>query len=115
MCEPDALPRPETLPAEVVLPPDLKITSVDTSPHMVIMGISTPPDVGTGAPPYIVVANAMRDVYTELGWRVTRVRTEGEGYEFRDIEGRNGAFYTRPFPGCEGRVDFTIEVRWLTG
>jgi hypothetical protein len=55
----------------------------------------------------------MRDVYTELGWRVTRINADGEGYEFRDASGRNGVFITRPLEGCEGRVDFTIELTWI--
>ena len=108
----DALPVPPGVPADVSLPPELRVTEVATSPHLRLVGIASPPQ-GDAAPP-AVVAGAMLDAFRARGWSITRdPAADGEGYDFASADGRQGSFLVQPFAGCEGKVLLTVELRWI--
>ena len=113
ICEPPPLAAPSGLPDDIALPPDLVIESIQTSPTLIIRGVSTPPDVGV--PPWQVVGDAMRDNMVLLGWTLRPQPSDGRGYTFQKADGRSGVFFARDFPGCDGRARFDIEFRWITG
>jgi hypothetical protein len=112
VCDPAALPAPEGISDDVILPPDYLIESIETSPHLLLRGVVTPPESGA-VPPYELVALAMRDNMIELGWTVRETRGAGKGYEFLKPDQRYGIFFARPLPDCEGRARFDIDFRWI--
>lgn len=109
------LPVPATLPPDVPLPPDLKITRVETAPHLVIEGRTAPP-AETGPNPVAVLAGSLQAEMQQRGWTLTQnFRVEGSDYTFTGADGRTGHFNAHRVAGCAANADLTIEFFWVTG
>jgi hypothetical protein len=110
------LPTPATFPGDLLLPDDFRISTVETTPHLRIVGTTQPPiDPGSTAGPPAITGSSMARVLSEVGFTSTRnADVDGIDYSFSAPDGRSGHFNVMPVAGCAGFVSLAIELFWVT-
>jgi hypothetical protein len=112
------LPLPPNFPprSEILLPEDYRISEVETSPYLRVVGTTQPPEnPDEFVQPYAVVGTAMGEALLNRGWMLNvNDDVEGIDYNFSDAGGRMGHYNTQPVPGCPGYVRLIIDLAWIT-
>ncbi len=113
---PQQLALPANFPREITVPPDYVIWSVETTPHLRVVGRVTPPASPTSEVPKGVVADAILAEATAGGWQLRLHQgPEALDYDFTLPDGREGNFTSGTAPGCPGQVILTFDANWVTG
>lgn len=119
-CDVDApaqLPANFPPPAEILLPPDLVLSSAETTPHMRIVGRTVPPIAeGSDEQPAAVLSANLVLALRDRGWTGT-FNPEGDGYDY-DLthpDGRTAHFNAQRVPGCPDVAQLTLDLYWITG
>ena len=108
---PDDFPK-----ADVVVPPDFVVWTVERAPHLRVFGTVNPPEDQNGRPPWTVVSDALIDRLQKAGWTIAlNDKIEGRDYDFHAPDGRSGHFLAQPRNGCTGSVNLTYDINWITG
>lgn len=108
------LPVPANFPADVRLPPDYKIASIETAPHLKVVGRATPPQPKKGTVAS-ELAVSMQDALRSRGWALTlNPRTAGQDYTLTAPDGRTGHFNVQIVPGCPAHAELLVELFWIT-
>jgi hypothetical protein len=114
VCDTPALASmPANFPADVPVPPEYKVDSVETAPYLKVVGRASPPP---GGPAYAVVFEELQRRLIESGWRPT-LDPEGEGVRInfvREDDGRSGFFRVVPVADCQREVTLSYELSWVT-
>ena len=113
---PEILSLPANVPADVTVPPDIVVFSVKTTPflHMVLR-VTPPSNLNINEPRHGVVANAILQRLTTLGWTPQlNPRVDGLDYTFKHTDGR--AFHLNAIPRkeCGDQVQLTYDLPWIT-
>jgi hypothetical protein len=110
-------PLPADFPtADVVVPPDFVVWTVERTPHLRVFGTVNPPEDQNGRPPWTVVSDALIDRLQKAGWTIAlNDKIEGRDYDFHAPDGRSGHFLAQPRNGCTGSVNLTYDINWITG
>lgn len=112
------LPLPPNFPprTEILLPEDYRISEIETSPYLRVVGTTQPPeDPDEFLQPHAVVGTAMGEALQDRGWTLSfNDDVAGIDYNFSDAAGRMGHYNTQSVLGCPGYVTLIIDLVWIT-
>ncbi|MDP9238471.1 MAG: hypothetical protein M3P30_13940 [Chloroflexota bacterium] len=115
---PEPLTLPPSFPAElaVVIPPDMTVYSVNTTPHLQVIGRVPPPfDPNRNEPPFGIAAFTVVQRMEGIGWAPKiNQKADGADWTFTAPDGRMLHFNALPKPQCSNVVQLTYDLQWLT-
>ena len=113
---PQPLALPANFPTEITLPLDYVVWSIETTPHLRVVGRTTPPASPKNEVPKGVTADAVLREAAAGSWKLTlHDKLEALDYDFTLPDGRQGNFTSATAAGCPGQVILTFDAHWVTG
>jgi hypothetical protein len=105
---------PANFPAEIPVPPNFIVWSMEQSPHLKVVGRVMAP-LEPPNPPHGVVADALVRLLEEKGWRTKfNEHVDGVDYDMTAPDGRVLHFNTLTKKECANVVELTYDVQWIT-
>ncbi len=115
VCDPPAaLPVPANFPVEVRLPTTIVVWSVQTTPHLRLVGRVRDPNTDSRSAQQAVDTGILLALKFE-GFEIGADPGPNGGYVFTAPDGRQGEYMGIPIPECPGQVEMIYELYWITG
>lgn len=113
---PEILSLPANIPADVTIPPDVVVFSVKTTPFLhLVLRVTPPSNLNINEPRHGVVANAILQRLTTLGWiPALNARVDGLDYTFKHTDGRTFHMNAISRKECGDQVQLTYDLPWIT-
>jgi hypothetical protein len=109
------VPLPANFPADVAVPPNYVVSSVETMPYLKSDGIVVPPPDPDGVRgPLAMLEFAIVDNMRATWTFEVDPFADGRGYTFTSQDGREGGFFAAPLAGCPDTVTLRYEIKWVT-
>lgn len=117
-CGPEqSLSYPQSFVDAGIPVPELKLESVETTPHLKFVGISDPRiavDRDERVPPTQFIASLMARGLQRKGWDVRALNVNSTSFEFSMPDGRTGTTVVIDLFECPPNVRVTVETPWIT-
>ena len=114
VCDPQSqLAVPASFPPEITLPTTFVAWSVETTPHLRVIGRVRDPSKPSVEVQLLVEVALVAQL--KLQFKVGTEPGPNGGYVITAPDGRQGEFLAQPIEECQGQVELFYDLYWVTG